>query len=330
MRVLITGNAGLLGSRLSKYILDNIEGSYVIGLDNFSGGYLENVDKRVKQYNVNVEDSVKINEIFENEAPEIVYHFSAYAAEGLSPFIRTFNYNNNLIATANIINNCIKHSIKRLIFTSTMAVYGKGNPPFDEDDQQAPIDPYGIAKYACEMDIKVAGEQHGLDWCIIRPHNVYGIGQNIWDKYRNVLGIWMYQHINGMPMTIFGDGNQTRAFSYIDDCLEGLYKASHLESCSKQIINLGGTIPYSINEANEILRNVIGGGEVIHLEQRHEVKEAHPTWEKSVRLLDYKDNTSLYDGLKEMWDWAIKQPNRKRFEWENFELDKGIYSFWKK
>jgi UDP-glucose 4-epimerase len=169
-----------------------------------------------------------------------------------------------------------------------------------------------------------------LDWCIIRPHNVYGIGQNIWDKYRNVLGIWMYQHINGMPMTIFGDGNQTRAFSYIDDCLEGLYKASHLESCSKQIINLGGTIPYSINEANEILRNVIGGGEVIHLEQRHEVKEAHPTWEKSVRLLDYKDNTSLYDGLKEMWEWAIKQPNRKRFEWENFELDKGIYSFWKK
>ena len=160
MRVLITGNAGLLGSRLSKYILDNIEGSYVIGLDNFSGGYLENVDKRVKQYNVNVEDSVKVNEIFENEAPEIVYHFSAYAAEGLSPFIRTFNYNNNLIATANIINNCIKHSIKRLIFTSTMAVYGKGNPPFDEDDQQAPIDPYGIAKYACEMDIKVAGEQH--------------------------------------------------------------------------------------------------------------------------------------------------------------------------
>jgi len=216
------------------------------------------------------------------------------------------------------------------VFTSTMAVYGHGNPPFDESHQPTPIDPYGVAKFACEQDIQIAGEQHGLDWCIVRPHNVYGIKQNIWDKYRNVLGIWMYQHLNNEPMTIYGDGEQTRSFSYIDDCLEPLWKSAVYERASKQVINLGGTIEYTINDANKILREVIGGGDVIHLESRHEVKAANPTWKKSVEILDYSDKTLLKDGLTEMWEWVKQQPNRKQFVWDSYELDKGIYSFWKR
>ena len=131
------------------------------------------------------------------------------------------------------------------------------NPPFDEDLLPSPIDPYGIAKYACEMDVKIAGEQHELDWCIIRPHNFYGTNQNIWDKYRNVLGIWMYQIINDMQPTIFGDGEQRRAFSYVDDSLEPLWEASQNKNCSKQIINLGGIIEYSINEACNTSHSVL-------------------------------------------------------------------------
>jgi len=211
-----------------------------------------------------------------------------------------------------------------------MAVYGHAEPPFDETYKPNPIDPYGISKYACEMDIQVAGQQHGLDWCIIRPHNFYGVKQNIWDKYRNVLGIWMYQYMNNEPMTIFGDGNQKRAFSFIDDCLEGLWKSSQLENCSKQIINLGGTKYYTINEANEILRQVIKDGEVVYKQQRHEVKDAHPTWQKSVELLGYSDKTTLYEGLSKMWEWAKVQPKRERFIWNEYEIDNGIYSFWKK
>ena len=229
-----------------------------------------------------------------------------------------------------MVNQCIKHDVKRLVFTSTMAVYGHGNPPFDESHQPAPVDPYGIAKFAAEQDIQVAGEQHGLDWCIIRPHNVYGINQNIWDKYRNVLGIWMYQHMNNESMTIFGDGEQKRAFSFIDDCLEPLWKAAIDTRASKQIINLGSSKFYSINEANAILRDVIGSGEFVHKEQRHEVKNAHPTWQKSEKLLDYQDKTDLKIGLSIMWEWAKSQPKRDRFVWENYELDKGLYSFWKK
>jgi UDP-glucose 4-epimerase len=328
--ILITGVAGLLGSRLADWIIKNHPEYKVVGIDDLSGGYKENIHPKVDFWQMNLVTH-PIENCFEVHKPDYVFHFAAYAAEGLSPFIRQYNYENNLVATSRIINQCIKHDVKRLVFTSTLAVYGHGyGGIFDELQIPKPIDPYGVAKYACEMDIQIAGEQHGLDWCIIRPHNVYGVKQNIWDKYRNVLGIWMFQHMNGEPMTIFGDGNQTRAFSYIDDSLEPLWKSAILSEASKQIINLGGIEEYSINHANEILREVIGNGEVIHKEARHEVKHSIPTYQKSVDILGFEHKTSLKEGLTNMWEWAQQQPKRDRFVWPTYELDKGIYSFWRK
>lgn len=327
--VLITGVGGLIGSRMADWIIEHQPNCKVIGVDNLSGGFRDNIHPDVEFYQVDCQ-SKELQAIFAAHKPDIVYHFAAYAAEGLSPFIRKFNYENNLLATANIINECIRFDVKRLVFTSSMAVYGVGTPPFDEEHQPSPIDPYGIAKYGCEMDIQVAGEQHGLDWCIIRPHNVYGIKQNIWDAYRNVLGIWMYQHLHDEPLTIFGDGSQKRAFSYVDDCLEPLWKAGTDTRASKEIINLGSGVEYSIAEASEVLCEVMGGGTPVFKEQRHEVKNAHPTWEKSVRLLDYEDKTDLKTGLATMWEWAKKQPARERLMWDEYELDKGMYDFWKR
>ena len=330
MNILITGVAGLLGSRLADWILENNPDVTVIGIDNFSGGYVENINSRIKFYKLDlIRDS--ISDLFQKYDIDYVFHFAAYAAEGLSPFIRAFNYDNNLKSTARIVNQCIKHDVKRLIFTSSMAVYGHGeDQAFDEKQIPCPIDPYGVAKYACEMDIKIAGEQHGLDWCIIRPHNVYGAKQNIWDKYRNVLGIWMYQHLNGKPMTIFGSGNQTRAFSYIDDSLEPLWNAAIEPRASKQIINLGGIHSVSILEANNILKNVIGCTEnTVFFEERHEVMHAVSTYQKSIDILGFKHETDLEDGLMKMWEWAKVQPMRNQFIWPSFELDKGLYSFWK-
>jgi UDP-glucose 4-epimerase len=330
MKILITGVAGLLGSRLSDYIIENHPEVHVVGIDDMSGGYRENVNPKVELWEMNLVNG-NIQECFERHQFDYVYHLAAYAAEGLSPFIRSYNYQNNLVATSRIINECIRYDIKRLVFTSTLAVYGHGyGGIFDESQQQKPIDPYGVAKYGCEMDIQIAGEHHGLDWCIIRPHNVYGVKQNIWDKYRNVLGIWMYQHTINEPMTIFGDGTQTRAFSYIDDSIEPLWKASQDSRASKQIINLGGIKEYSINEANEVLREVVGGGEVKYFEGRHEVKHAIPTWQKSIYILGFEHKTNLEDGLRDMWKWAQTQPKRKQFVWDSYELDNGIYSFWKK
>jgi len=329
MKVLITGVAGLLGSRLADWIIENKPEIEVIGVDDLSGGYEENINPKITFWQMDLVNH-PIENIFESNNIDYVFHFAAYAAEGLSPFIRCYNYDNNLKATAKIVNECIKHNVKRLVFTSTLAVYGYGEGGiFDEEQQQAPIDPYGVAKYACEMDIKIANEQHGLDYCIIRPHNVYGVKQNIWDKYRNVLGIWMYQHLNGEDLTIFGDGEQTRAFSYIDDILEPLWNSAIRPEASQEIINLGGIEEISINEASSVLLQVLGKGTRTYLEPRHEVKHSIPTWEKSVHILGFEHKTDLEEGLTKMWEWAKQQPMRERFVWPSYELEKGIYSYWK-
>lgn len=326
--ILITGAAGLLGSNLTDHIIKNYPEYDVFGIDDLSGGYIENVNAKSNFYQINLLNN--IDDIFAKIKPDYVFHLAAYAAEGLSPFIRQFNYKNNLICTANVINNCIKHNVTRLVFTSSMAVYGDNIAPFEETMRPQPVDPYGIAKFGCEMDIQIAGEQHGLDWCIIRPHNVYGKKQNIWDKYRNVLGIWMNQHLNGKPITIFGDGEQQRAFSYIDDSVDPLFRAATESSASKQIINLGGIHECTINEAADTLLNIIGEGTKVYLEGRHEVKYAFATYQKSVDILGFRHITSLRDGLSDMWIWAQSQPKRNQFIWDSYELDKGIYSFWKK
>ena len=328
--VLITGVAGLLGSRLADWLIENKPDIKVIGIDDLSGGFEENINPKVNFWQMDLSEH-PIENCFEHHKPDYVFHFAAYAAEGLSPFIRKYNYTNNLISTANIVTQCIKHDVKRLVFTSTMAVYGHGEGGiFHEDMRRNPIDPYGVAKMGCERDIEIANDQHGLDYCIIRPHNVFGKKQNIWDKYRNVLGIWMYYHLNGQPITIFGDGTQKRAFNYIDDSLEPLWNAAIRPEASQQIINLGGIHEYSINEAADILAEVMGGAEKVYLEGRHEVHTAVPTYQKSIDILGFEHKTDLREGLEKMWEWAQQQPMRDRFVWPQYELEKGIYSFWKK
>ena len=323
---LVTGVAGLLGSRFANYLIDN--GHKVIGIDDLSGGFEENINPKTKFYK---QDLTKdISNVFKENKIDIIYHFAAYAAEGLSPFIRTYNYDNNLKATANLINHAITNNIERFVFTSSLAVYGYGEGGiFNENQIPRPIDPYGVAKYACEMDLRIAGEQHNLDWCIIRPHNVYGLGQNIWDKYRNVLGIWMYQTLNDEPMTIFGEGDQSRAFSCIDDILKPLFLSGISPKASKEIINLGGVEEWTILDANKLLKKIMGQGETIFLEPRHEVKAAIPTFKKSKDLLEFEHLTTLESGLTKMWEWAKIQPNRKRFKWDQYEIEKGLYTFWK-
>ena len=154
-KIVITGVAGLLGAHLSRYLLD--KGFDVIGIDDLSGGYKDFVDSRIiennKFFEINLTDTEKLNKIFEDTKPEYVYHFAAYAAEGLSPFIRNFNYTSNIICSANVINACIKHNVTKIIFTSSMAVYGVGNLPFKEDQRPDPADPYGIAKYAARIKL---------------------------------------------------------------------------------------------------------------------------------------------------------------------------------
>lgn len=330
MKILITGVAGLLGSRLADWLIENTTHE-VIGVDDLSGGYLENIHPKVKFHKYDLVDLYQSRELFSNERPDIVYHFAAYAAEGLSPFIRKYNYENNLIASTNLITCSIEFDVKKFIFASSMSVYGnRYQPPFSEDLPQYPIDPYAVAKFAVEQDLRIAYDHHGLKYVIIRPHNFYGIKQNIWDKYRNVLGIWMFQLLSNKQPTIFGDGMQMRAFSYVDDSILPFWNASQNDDCVGEIINLGGIKEYTIKEACEVLISVTKQNiEPLYLEPRHETKYAWSTWDKSVRLLDFKHQIDLEEGLQRMWDWAQKQPERSRFVWSEYELTKGLYKYWK-
>lgn len=327
--ILITGVAGLLGSRMADWIVENHPEYEVVGIDNLFGGYIENINEKVIFYRRDLGND-DISDIFSKHKFKYVYHFAAYAAEGLSYFMPIFNDKNNMLSTDSILKECVVHGVERLIYTSSMAVYGHGSgKPFDENDIPNPIDPYGVSKYACEKNIQIFGEHFGLDWCIIRPHNVMGVKQNIWDKYRNVLGIWMYQILNDLPMLIYGDGEQTRAFSDIDDCLESFWNAAVRKEASKQIVNVGGEVTYTINEAAKILCEVTGYDKVEYREERHEVKHATSTSDKSKKILGYKQTTDLRESLTKMWEWVKKQPNRPQYKWKNYEIEKGIYSYWK-
>jgi UDP-glucose 4-epimerase len=329
MKVLITGVAGLLGANFSRHLLN--KGYKVVGIDDLSGGYEDSVPSEVTFYRQDLSNRKAIDEIFASEKPDYVFHFAAYAAEGLSPFIRNYNYTNNVLASANVINACINHDIKKVIFTSSMAVYGVGNPPFTETQLPTPEDPYGIAKYAVEMDLKLAHEMFGLKYSIVRPHNVVGIYQNIWDRYRNVIGIWIRKALAGEPLTIFGDGTQIRAFSDIKFYMDPFEKL--MTAHDGETFNIGADKHYTINEAAvaviDVAKELGIDATKVHLEPRNEVHTAYCDHSKAHKLLGFEDNTNLRETIMKMFKWAQEQPNRPMKNMD-YEIEKNMYSFWKK
>jgi UDP-glucose 4-epimerase len=332
-KVLITGCAGLIGSHFSKYLLAN---NYsVIGIDDFSGGYEEFLPQN-KNFTFHKRCLGKddISDIFMHQITEsgndidCVFHFAAYAAEGLSPFIRHYNYQNNVLASIDVVNECIKHNIK-IVFTSSMAVYGAGKPPFTEDMPTNPIDPYGIAKNTVECDIKQAADQFNLKYNIVRPHNVLGTYQNIWDKYRNVIGIFIRRTLDGLPMLVYGDGKQIRAFSNIKYYMEPFEKL--ITSHNNETFNIGADKCFEIgavaNLVKEIAKKYDISAEIKYVEPRHEVKYAYCDHTKAKELLSFKDETILEELVVEMLEWAMKQ-DPKEVKHMNYEVEKNIYSYW--
>jgi len=328
MNVLITGIAGLLGANFSRYLIS--KGYQVSGIDDLSGGYASSIPTEANFHKGDLADPDFVNSVFEKERPDFVFHFAAYAAEGLSPFIRKYNYTNNVISSANVINACVNFEVKKIIFTSSMAVYGVGEPPFTEDQRPHPEDPYGIAKYAVEMDLPMANTMFGLRYSIVRPHNVVGIYQNIWDRYRNVIGIWIRKVLAGEPLTIFGDGTQRRAFSDISFYMEPFEKL--MFGHDGETFNIGADRDFSINEAADVAIKVASefgyDATRVHLEKRNEVHIAYCDHKKARDLLNFRDDTDLEETVRQMFIWAMNQPSRDVRDM-NYEIEKNIYTFWK-
>ena len=327
-KIVITGNAGMIGSVLSNHFIDK---KYeVVGVDNFFGGLKKNINKKVKFYQVDICDQDKINKIFQEEKPSYVIHCAAYAAEILSPFIRNFNYKTNLIGSINLINASINFDVEKFINFSSIATYGDLNPPFIETQNRNPKDCYGIAKLAVEMDLKEAYEHFGLKYVSVLPHNVISKYQNYYDKYRNVIAIWIRQCIQKEKITIFGDGLQKRAFSEAKFLCEPIERL--LYEFEDEIFNIGSDKVICIKDAAELVIKVAKSygfdNKIIFLEPRREVKYAYSDHSKAASKLGFKDETNLEKTISEMFEYALKQEQQSINKME-YEISKNIYSYWK-
>jgi UDP-glucose 4-epimerase len=324
---IVTGGAGFIGSYVADELLNL--GHDVIILDDLSGGFLNNVPEKAEFVKGSITDHKLIDNLFKEYDFDYVYHLAAYAAEGLSHFIKRYNYNNNLIGSVNLINAAINHEVKAFVFTSSIAVYGKAQLPMTEDITPLPEDPYGIAKYAVELDLKASHDLFGLNYIIFRPHNVYGERQNIGDKYRNVIGIFINQLMQGKPMTVFGDGEQTRSFSYIKDIAPIIAKSVNIPNAHNEIFNIGAEKPCTINYLACIVADAMGENcNIEHLDPRMEVTHAFSSHEKAKNIFGDGPDTPLAKGIQQMAAWAKEMGSRKSKEFSSIEIAQNLPKSW--
>ena len=326
---LVTGGAGFIGAHVVNHLVK--AGHQVVVLDDLSGGFEKNVNPQATFIKGSITDKLLVKNLFAEHQFDYIYHLAAYAAEGLSHFIREFNYDNNLIGSINLINASIKHKVKCFVFTSSIAVYGSQTVPMIETATPRPEDPYGVAKYAVEMDLKTAHEMFGLNHVIFRPHNVYGTMQNIGGRYRNVIGIFMNQLMQGESLTIFGDGKQTRAFSAIQDVAPHIANCVNIPESYNEVFNIGGDTDYSVNElATTVMKVMELESELRHLEARNEVVHAYADHSKAQKVFNINpdDFILLEDGLKEMVNWVKSEGIRKTPKFDNIEITEKLPPVW--
>lgn len=306
MNILVTGAAGFIGSHVCESVLRRCQPQdVVVALDDLSGGVRENVPQAARFVAGSVVDYPLLEKLFAEYRFQHVYHLAAYAAEGLSHYIRRFNYTNNLIGSVNLINLSVLHGVKCFVFTSSIAVYGANQVPMTEDLVPRPEDPYGISKYAVELDLEAAHRMFGLPYVIFRPHNVYGRRQNMADKYRNVIGIFMNQIMRDEPMTIFGDGLQMRAFTHVDDVAPYIAASAAMPGVYNQVFNVGASQYTTVADLAALTAEAFGKPTRIrHLAERNEVKVAYADHAKLAKYFDVRPETSLAKGLADMAAWA--------------------------
>ena len=324
---LVTGGAGFIGSHVAEYLVQC--GHRVVVLDDLSGGFKENVPAGAQLVVASILERTTIENLFKEFKFDYVFHLAAYAAEGLSSHIKRFNYVNNLIGSVNLINASVNHDVKRFVFTSSIAVYGSGQTPFSEDMIPAPEDSYGIAKYAVEQELQTSYHKFGLEYTIFRPHNVYGERQNIGDRYRNVVGIFMNQCLRNEPMTIFGSGGQLRAFTYIGDVAPIIADCVNKSATINQVYNIGAEEVHSVNHlARQIAGLFAPTVEPIYLPARDEVEVAFSDHSKLNRVYGMRLPTHLSGGLKCMANWVKDNGARESKPFKDIEITKNLPPSW--
>ncbi len=324
MKILVTGAAGFIGSHLFDYLLK--EGHDVVGLDNYSIGDYQHE----KIFKIDLLDKNSVDNFIETERPEIVYHLAAWAHEGLSQFSPIKITENNYGAYLNLLVPVIKYKAKRIVVTSSMSVYGDQEPPFSEEMDLYPVDIYGLAKSAIERSTEILTDVHGLEYNIVRPHNVYGPRQSLGDPYRNVVAIFINNAMRGVPLFIYGDGLQTRAFTFIDDIVAPIAKAGFIEQ-TKEVINVGPEEEFNILSLARAVQEHFPEAKIQHVPDRPvEVKNAYCTNKLARELLGYETTTDFRSGIAKMVEWAkFHGPVAPKYL-DALELEEGAPETWTK
>ena len=300
MKVFITGVAGFLGSHLADRMLNL--GYEVIGVDNLDGGFIENVNPKVTFYQEDCDNLEKMKEYM--KGCDIVFHAACTAPDGFSFFAPHYITRNTFQITMSGLSAAIENNVKKFIYCSSMARYGKQEKvPYTEDLECYPVTPYAISKYASELVIKELCELNHIYYTILVPHNIYGPRQNYTDPYRNVAAIMINKMLKGEQPIIYGDGEQKRSFSYIEDCISCIEKTITQDNLNGEVINIGPDEEFvTINElAKEIADILKFDLKPIYVKVRpKEIKEATCSSNKARKLLGYKTKTTLREGLEEM------------------------------
>lgn len=325
-RILVTGAAGFIGSHILVALMKKGYKS-VYAVDDLSGGFRSNICKGVNFTKLDLRNKKKTADYIASVKPEMIFHLAADATEGRSQFTPFSATERNYLAYMNVLIPAIKHGLQKMILTSSMSVYGSQKPPFSENMLRKPQDIYGIAKAAMEQATEVLSSVHDFAYVIIRPHNVYGPGQNLSDPYRNVVAIFINRLLQGKSFYIYGDGEQKRAFSYIDDFTPYMIKAAFLKKAEGQIFNIGPIQEYSLNElADVVLRQFYEGRSIPHHmkpqyvpDRPLEVKHAWCTVDKAKKMLGYQTTVSFEEGIRAMILWA-KTRGPQEFAY-NIELE---------
>ena len=306
MKILITGVAGFLGSHLAEKLSDL--GHEIFGVDNMVGGYKDNLPKNIKFYSYDCCDLKKMNEVMKNIS--VVYHCAATAHEGLSVFSPYEITKNNYLASVSVFSAAISHKVKRIIFCSSMSRYGDQTTPFTENMKPRPVSPYAISKVSAEDVLINLCELNNVEWVIAVPHNIIGPKQKYDDPFRNVVSIMINRMLQKKPPIIFGDGEQKRCFSYIDDCISCLVPMLDQENLNKQVINIGPDEQFvTINKVAEICSNITGSNlkPIYRKDRPREVKHATCSANKARKLLNYRTKTDLYNGILKTFQYIKKR-----------------------